>query len=306
MNGTSSDPITIGTARYHNIARRAILILALAAVPAHVAATVLSATYAVRTGSGWIHELVHGPLRPSTRRIVEEDGRRFLVAGSQRDEWFDVTEFRLNPRNLKYGIGRETFPALIKPKFDSAESTLTWLDDDDRVLAVRIGSNVKVYPIQLLEVHEAINDEIAGQPILATYCVLADLGAIYDRRVGEHTLTFGLSGYTCSDPSVWDGRSAFILWNRETESLWWPPLGKALSGDLIDVPLATIDEQHWSQTTWGEIRAAWPNAMVLQRGQTMTPPQNWPQLDGEALRQSLTTGSARIAPRWGENSSLEQ
>ena len=39
-----------------------------------------------------------------------------------------------------------------------------------------------------------------GVPIFVAYCYLADLGAVYDRRLTSgHTLTFALSGYTYSD-----------------------------------------------------------------------------------------------------------
>lgn len=240
--------------------------------------------------------------RDKSHVIERDDGARLLNGGQDESMHFDITTFRLNPANLKYGIGREAFPALIDPKFVSTAEARAWLGPDDRVLAVRIKDEVRVYPVELLIRHEVVNDVVAGVPIFAAYCILADLGAVYDRRMGDHTLTFALSGYTYSDPDVWDGMNAFVLWDRETESLWWPPIGKAVSGALVDQPLELLDEAQWSQTTWGQIVAKHPQAMVLQRGQDFERPESWPGLD-EPLQPSVA-GSVEepaIAPRWGDN-----
>jgi len=222
--------------------------------------------------------------RHASHVIERDDGTRLLHGGEDAAMHFDITTFRLDPVNLNYGIGREAFPALIEPKFISAAEASKWLGPDDRVLAVRIKGEVRVYPIELLTRHEVVNDVVAGVPIFAAYCILADLGAVYDRRLGDHTLTFALSGYTYADPKVWDGRDAFVLWDRETESLWWPPIGKAVSGALVDQRLKLLDEAQWSQTTWGQIVAKHPQAMVLQRGQDFERPQQWTRLEELLLR----------------------
>jgi len=156
-----------------------------------------------------------GPSNQVTTRVIHaDDGRQLLHGGQDESMHFDITTFRLDPANLNYGIGREAFPALIEPKFISAAEASEWLGPDDRVLAVRIKDEVRVYPVELLIRHEVVNDVVAGVPIFAAYCILADLGAVYDRRLGDHTLTFALSGYTYADPDVWDGRDAFVLWDR--------------------------------------------------------------------------------------------
>jgi len=240
----------------------------------------------------------------SASHVIErDDGTRLLHGGEDESMHFDITTFRLEPANLNYGIGREAFPALIEPKFVSADEADEWLGHDDRVLAVRIEDEVRVYPVELLIRHEVVNDVVAGVPIFAAYCVLADLGAVYDRRLGDHTLTFALSGYTYADPDVWNGRDAFVLWDRETESLWWPPIGKAVSGTLVDQPLKLIDEARWSQTTWGEVAEKYPKATVLQRGQDFERPQQWTRLE-QPPKESVAESSEppAIAPRWGQNS----
>lgn len=250
------------------------------------------------TGAGF-----HGD-RPASHIIEREDQVRLLYGGDDEAMHFDITTFRLNLDQLHYGLGREVFPALIEPKFDSLSEADKWLNPEDRVLAVSIGEEVRVYPIGLLTHHEVVNDVVGGVPIFAAYCILADLGAVYERRLGEHTLTFALSGYTYADPDVWDGRDAFVLWDRETESLWWPPIGKAVSGPLIEQPLRVLDEAYWTQTTWEQVKGKHPEALVLQRGQDFERPTEWPRLEHPPERLGAESPSDRaIAPRWGRNAS---
>jgi hypothetical protein len=217
--------------------------------------------------------------RPMSHVIEGENGVRLLRGGSDASTHFDISTFLLKPQNLKYGLGREAFPALIEPRFIPVQQASRWLKPSARVLAVRIDDQVRVYPVDLLIRHEVVNDVVAGVPIFAAYCILADLGAVYQRQHGEHTLTFALSGYTYSQADVWDGRDAFVLWDRETESLWWPPIGKAVSGPLVDQPLHLLDQAYWSQTTWANVVEQYPHALVLDRGQDFERPRTWPRLD---------------------------
>lgn len=243
----------------------------------------------------------------SDSRVIRKNDKRFLYGGEKESDHFDITEFRLNPLQLNYGIGREAFPALIKPEFQSAEDANKWLNEEAPVLAVKIGDEVKVYPVDLLTRHEVVNDVVGGRPIFAAYCILADLGAVYDRLIDDHTHTFALSGYTYRDPEVWYGRNAFVMWDRETESLWWPPIGRAVSGPMIDTPMKVLDEDLWAQTTWGEVRGQYPNAMVLAPGQDFERPTEWERVEvvsgGE--RVDAPSSEVAIAPHWGENATIE-
>ncbi|GAB4191430.1 MAG: hypothetical protein Kow00105_05500 [Phycisphaeraceae bacterium] len=242
------------------------------------------------------------PFGAPTTRVVERQGRKWLSGGPHKNDDFDVTTFRLKPDQLHYGLGREVFPALIEPEFVSATEADAWLHPNHRVLAVKVGQDVRVYPIDLLIQHEVVNDMVGGIPIFAAYCILADLGAVYDRRLDGHTLTFALSGYTYTDPKVWEGRDAFVLWDRETESLWWPPIGKAVSGPLVDRPLTLLDNQYWSQSSWGQVRSLSGDVRVLKPDQDFERPVDWPRLT-TLPPQDGTEPEPAIAPRWGQNAS---
>jgi len=162
-----------------------------------------------------------------------------------------------------------THPNRIK-----ARLPLWWtegLAEEAKVLAVKIGEEIKVYPIDLLIRHEVVNDVMGGRQICASYCILADLWAVYDRSMYDTTFTFAVSGYTYFDPEYKDGRDAFVLWDRETESLWWPLENKAVSGPMIDKQMKPLEEKLWFQATWGELKSLHPDAVVLAPGQILGP-----------------------------------
>ena len=113
---------------------------------------------------------------------------------------------------------------------------------------------------------------------MAAYCILADLGAVYKRQYGEQELTFALSGYTYFDEKVWDGLDGFVLWDRETESLWWPLIDKAVSGPLKDVKLLKLEDAKWEDVNWKKVKEKFPNAQVLKSGQDYERPKSWEKI----------------------------
>jgi hypothetical protein len=237
----------------------------------------------------------------SPEKIIEKDGRLWLWGGSSEAMHFDLAECSLNLEGLRYGLGREAFPALIEPRFISGAEASKWLDPTAPVLVVHIGEEIKVYPVSLLTRHEVVNDVVAGRPIFAAYCILANLGAIYDRQMGDHTFTFAVSGYTCGQTNVWGGRQAFVLWDRDTESLWWPTMGTAVSGPMLGAHLKLLNKSLWSQTTWGVVKDQFPEVRVLDTGQDFNRPQSWPKYSGPFDRHRAADGRPELAPAWGEN-----
>lgn len=153
-----------------------------------------------------------------------------------------------------------------------------------------------------------VNDVVNGQPVMAAYCILADLGVVYHRVIEGREFTFALSSYTYYDPEVWDDMDGFVFWDRETESTWWPLIGKTVSGPLLETPLTVYSKENWSQTTWGEIKSEYQELKVLKPGQTMEAPESWPKyadlIEGSGFK--VKNNAADIAPRWGENKSLEK
>ena len=153
-------------------------------------------------------------------------------------------------------------------------------------MIVHTNTTPMVYSISLLTRHEVINDTADGHPIMVAYCVLADLAAVYTRIYCDREFTFALSGYTYFDDDVWGGLDGFVMWDRETESLWWPLIDQAVSGSMKDagVLMEKYDESKWAEITWGQIVADHPDARVLDSGQTMSPPTNWTNYPPDSLQ----------------------
>ena len=274
--------------------------------------TVLSVSRDFRriTGRGIMVVLAGGPgVGDGGPELQRRDGRIFLRAGRAPHEEFDITVFRLETDQLHYGSSRERIPALTEPRYISVAEADRWMDDDQRVLLLALGDDVRVYPLSFIRRHELVNDVVGGRPVLVAYCYLAELGAVYDRRAGGRTLSFALSSYTYADADVWDGRDAFVLWDRQTESLWWPPVGRAVSGSMIDTPLTLVEPELWAQTTWGRVKATQPGARVVGPRQRPAPPVASRSDDAPAPRAKPDRPPGplpanAIAPRWGGNLTL--
>lgn len=198
-----------------------------------------------------------------------------LYGGDLPQQDFIIDNLELNKDQFHYGLGREHFPALINPDFTSVEKADKRWKNSSRFLLVHYQDEAKAYSVRDLTRHEIVNDSINGQPIMAAYCILADLGAVYDRKYDDKVFTFGLSGYTYYDPEVWNGLDGFVFWDRETESLWWPLIDKAISGKMKGTKLLLHDKKHWKDTTWKFIKENYPQAMVLKSGQDMLRPEKW-------------------------------
>lgn len=217
--------------------------------------------------------------------VIKKDGRKLLWGGEDASWHFDITDWSLNECQLHYGLGREAFPALIEPKYESVQEAASRYNSVDRFMIVLTDTRPMVYSISLLIRHEVINDTADGHPIMVAYCVLADLAAVYTRIYCGQEFTFALSGYTYFDKDVWGGLDGFVMWDRETESLWWPLIDQAVSGSMKErgVRMEKYNETKWEETTWGQIINDHPDARVLKTGQTMNPPQNWPQYEASSL-----------------------
>jgi hypothetical protein len=237
------------------------------------------------------------PVSLENGKFFEKNGVRYLYGGEEENQHFDLTGYTLKDENFHYGIGREAFPALLKPQFTTITAVDTSYEDSDRFLILKGKNVIKAYSVRDLTHYEVVNDVIDGKPVMAAYCVLADLGAIYDRVLYGKEFTFALTGYTYYDDEVWNGLDGFMLWDRETESMWWPLTGKAVSGKMKGADMKLYDESTWEQTTWKKIKENYPNAQVLISGQDFERPKTWKHYDNVDLTVKYDNS---VAPKWGE------
>ncbi len=81
---------------------------------------------------------------------------------------------------------------------------------------------------------------------------------MYARKVGDQTLTFGVSGLLV--------RNSLVMYDRETESLWSHLTGEALAGPLAGRRLQLIASTQASWATW---RRGHPHTLLLSLSQSL-------------------------------------
>ncbi|NQV52166.1 MAG: DUF3179 domain-containing protein [Flavobacteriales bacterium] len=209
----------------------------------------------------------------------DSNGTLRLSGGDADSQHFDVSGWELEACNLGFCFCREHFPAVYKPRYTSIEEDAFRYHPEDAFIVAFGGGKSKAYSLELMVKHEAVNDTLNGDPILVAYCVLADLPIVYSRAYCGEELTFALSGYTYYEDQVMDGVQAFVLWDRETESLWWPFSDDALSGPMRGARLQEYPLFKWKVLTWASLQQEFPNAQLLATDILVDPPTQWQALD---------------------------
>lgn len=126
------------------------------------------------------------------------------------------------------GIVPDEIPPVDEPRVERALD-VDWLDDDEPVVALSIDGEHRAYPVQILVWHEIVNDTLADVPIAVTYCPLCNSAVTLGRQIERRLVTFGVSGFLY--------RSALVLYDRQTESLWTQFDREAVAGRLTGTSL---------------------------------------------------------------------
>ena len=151
------------------------------------------------------------------------------------------------------GPGKDGIPAILKPKFISAEEAdKTLLKKNDRVLGYVHNGQARAYPIKILNWHEIVNDRVGAASIVVTYCPLCGTGMVFDTQVKGRNLTFGVSGLLY--------QSDMLLYDHQTESLWSQIKSEAVTGNLTGARLKLLPSTH---TNWASWKSNHPETQVL-------------------------------------------
>lgn len=158
---------------------------------------------------------------------------------------------------LSGGPGKDGIPSIDEPQFVSLKDA-SFLNDSDPGLGLTVQGESRFYPYRILVWHEIVNDTIAGNPVLVTYCPLCATGIVFDRRVGREVQEFGVSG------RLW--QSNLLMYNRAKteadESLWSQVLGEAVLGVDTGKKLSIVRSDI---IRWGDWKQVHPDTEVLSR-----------------------------------------
>ena len=183
------------------------------------------------------------PMQNSTREIFETNSVKHSIP---------LDEI------LSGGPPKDGIPSIDNPQFITTSEADNFLNSDSAGLGIVHEDEARFYPYQILVWHEIVNDSIAGNPILVTYCPLCATGIAFDRRVGDETREFGVSG------KLW--KSNLLMYDRtgnsDTESLWSQVLGEAVLGPKTGARLAVVPSD---TVLYGKWKEKSPDTKVLSR-----------------------------------------
>lgn len=152
------------------------------------------------------------------------------------------------------GPPKDGIPALDTPQFVSVGEADPWLETQEPVVFVQVGTDARAYPIQILMWHEIANDVVGGLPVIVTFCPLCNTAIVFERRIGEQILDFGTTGRL--------RYSNLIMYDRQTESWWQQASGDAIVGQYAGSRLQLLPA---AMIAWGEFASTYPDGKVLSR-----------------------------------------
>jgi hypothetical protein len=191
---------------------------------------------------------------PSTPGPSGDAGETPVVIPGELQRVFGQTDWSIANANLENAVnggpGKDGIPSIDTPKF----LPIATFDHPDSVQAILMndGNDIKVYPYNILNWHEIVNDTVDGVPVAVTFCPLCGSAIVFDRRVDNETLTFGVSGFLLE--------SNMIMFDRENEALWQQSTGRVLAGRDLSTELKLAPFQ---LMTVGEVKKMYPAALVL-------------------------------------------
>ncbi len=189
------------------------------------------------------------------------DGRNVETYG------FDLSTC-LIPRDqiIAVGLPKDGLPALTNPSTIPAATVharmklagVRKLVPSDRVIGLEINGVGRAYPLWVLIWHEVVNDTLGSQPIAVTYSPICDSAVVFDRRVGDELLEFGVSGLLYN--------SNLLMYDRRPggtgESLWSQLQFRAVAGPAAEQGRA-LRILPAGIVTWSAWRARYPDTSVV-------------------------------------------
>lgn len=199
--------------------------------------------------------LTHNPIENSeqieTQDLITDERSSFSLSGFSTD-----TSKHTIPLDeiLSGGPGKDGIPSINNPLFISTQQAIEIEERETEGLSVVIDGEARFYPYTILVWHEIVNDTFGETPVAVTFCPLCGSGIVFDRKVGDEIVTFGVSGY------LWE--SNLLMFDRTTESLWSQAKGEAVVGKETGKKLEIIASDLISLQ---EFVTRYPEGSVLSR-----------------------------------------
>ena len=106
--------------------------------------------------------------------------------------------------------------------------------------------------MNVLTLHEIVNDVIDGVPVLVAYCPLCFSGVVFGRELDGRVLTFGNTSALY--------QSDLVMCDHQTGSYWFQVGGEAVVGELTHSRLTLLPS---TTMAWGEWKRLYPETRLL-------------------------------------------
>jgi hypothetical protein len=124
---------------------------------------------------------------------------------------------------------------------------------DKLVIGIEMNGDAKAYPVEIIGYHHQVQDTLAGEPIMVTYCTVCRTGRVYSPFVNGKKENFRLVGM--------DHFNAMFEDNA-TKSWWQQATGAAIAGTLKGHVLPEIPSQQMTLAAW---LRAYPQTKILHQ-----------------------------------------
>ena len=165
----------------------------------------------------------------------------------------------VDPSAIKELLPRGSIQAIDDPQYVQAGADGPSMKPDERVIGVVINDDARAYPINVLSVHEIVNDMVGGEPVAVTWCPLCYSALVFSRWVegADQPLSFGVSGKLLHE--------TLVMFDRESDTLWSQLYGAAVDGELKGARLAFFPSTFTEWSVWKEEH---PESKVLSKEAT--------------------------------------
>ena len=201
-------------------------------------------------------------LQEVTQTVQQSKKIQLPLSGSISE---NVTTHTIPIAEIRQGCFRkDCIPSIDEPVFSNISEANELVSDDVLGIALSYKEEERFYPFSMLVTREIVNDIVADEPLLITYCPLCGTGIVFERTIDGQIYEFGVSGM------LW--QSNLLMYNRdediERQNLWSQVLGQAVVGKRAGEKLTVIPSDVMQYGTWKQEH---PQGQVLITGNRRDP-----------------------------------
>jgi len=197
----------------------------------------------------------HGSDEHIPSNFVHSDDGFWVVTGDHHI--FEITERAFNVKSIDgYAEGRGKWTPLGGPGPHQPHSVTAGMNrsigEDELVIGVSTPAGAAAYPLRVVARHQVVNDRVGGWPVLVHFGEKNRAAAAYTRRRGAKEPIIGTTGLIRGN--------THLLFDRETESLLDPLLGRFVAGELLGQSFELLPSAVVPLSQWLEMK---PDSLVL-------------------------------------------